>query len=106
MAAILFVRPAALPAGKKAVPTTTISFGTRALGGSSVTSVNNLGGPAIIGVGIGGAVACNAPGMALYQLPLPLARLFPAGIPGAFGAAVNFNIDLFLVQQTVIANYP
>jgi hypothetical protein len=56
----------------------------------------------VTGVGIAPNPACNAPGMAQYQLPLPLASLFhglPA-IPG--GLAGNVNVDLYEIQQAIV----
>jgi hypothetical protein len=98
MLAMLFTR-AALPN-----PTHVISFGTAAIHPQSMASVNAASGATpLIGVGTAGAVACNAAGLAAYQLPIPAALLFtgdPNGVP--MGVPANINIDLFRVQEDVL----
>ena len=62
--------------------------------------------------------ACNAPGLPQYQIQVPVSEIFwdppiVAGVPNVFGyvpavpptvVVANINIDLFIVQQLVLAN--
>jgi hypothetical protein len=84
-------------------PVNVISFGTVNLHHASMAGINAArGATPITGVGAGGP-ACNAAGIAAYQLPIPTALLYtgdPGGVPLGLGA--NINIDLFLVQQRVL----
>jgi len=85
-------------------PAYAISFGTRALAPGPVAAINALGGAQLVGVGVAGAAACNAHGIAIYMLQIPSA-LAVIGIPAAHmpaGLPANWNIDLFEVQQDVL----
>ncbi|RUP49241.1 hypothetical protein BC936DRAFT_142986 [Jimgerdemannia flammicorona] len=58
---------------------------------------------AITGLRRPGDPACNAAGIALYQMNFPAALLFngdPAGVPGALAA--GFNLDLWIVQAAAL----
>jgi hypothetical protein len=62
--------------------------------------------------------ACNDPGLPQYQIQVPVSEIFwdppiVAGVPNVFGyvpavpptvVVANINIDLFIVQQLVLAN--
>jgi hypothetical protein len=77
-----------------------ISFGRHNLHHTVVTSVNALIPATFTGVGRPGGVACNAAGIAMYQVQLPVAELYhnvavPAGLP------VNLTVDLFNIQSSV-----
>jgi hypothetical protein len=85
-------------------PNYCVSFGTRALHPLSIASINGRGGPPLVGVGIGGAAACNALGIAAYQFRLPTALIF-AGSAAPGGAPVFYTIDLFPIQQAIGRRY-
>ncbi|RUS33774.1 hypothetical protein BC938DRAFT_483985 [Jimgerdemannia flammicorona] len=58
---------------------------------------------AITGLRRHGDPACDAAGIALYQMNFPAALLFngdPAGVPGALAA--GFNLDLWIVQAAAL----
>jgi len=89
-------------------PVTAISFGTRQLH-ATIAGVNNFGGAQIVGVGIGGAAACNAANIPLYQLQLPSVLLLngvnPANLPAGYVIPANYTLDLFMIQQEILASY-
>jgi hypothetical protein len=92
--ALLYTRPNPLP-------TSVISFGTAPLANVTLGYLRRQGIPnnTITGFGRFGAPACNAPGIATYQISLPAAELFngvPGGVPN--GVPANIVIDLHEIQ--------
>jgi len=94
--------------GAAANPTYAVSFGHRALAAVSRNQINNLGGAQVTGVGHGG-IPCNGAALAPYLFRLPTAAL-SIGIAPAHAAnvpaAAHLTIDLFLLQQRILREYP
>jgi hypothetical protein len=80
-----------------------VSFGSRALRPQSVATINAYAGNPLVGVGAGGA-ACNALGIAMYQMHIPAALLFN-GVALPAGAPPFYTIDLYRLQQVIIHRY-
>jgi len=84
-------------------PINVISFGTKNLHYTANAPLNAARGTTPVTGVIPGGVACNALGLAAFQLSLPIAHFYhrdPNGVPVGQG---NIIIDLFDVQQTILA---
>jgi len=93
MLAMLFLR-----GPNAAVPVQAISFGTVPLARVPAAFQN------IRGVGVGIDPPCDAAGIAIYQLHIPIARLYAdAAIPANLAGVANFDIDLYSLQQAYFA---
>jgi len=93
MFAMLFLR-----GPNAAVPAQAISFGTIPLARVPAAFQN------IRGVGVGIDPPCNASGIPIYQLHIPIARLYAdAAIPANLAGVANFDIDLYILQQAYFA---
>lgn len=79
-----------------------VSFGTRALRPQTVNAIANHGGN-VVGVGAGGP-ACNAFGVAAYQMRIPSALVYN-GVPLPAGAPPFYTIDLHTFQQLIVQRY-
>jgi len=86
-------------------PTYAVSFGDRALSTQDSNITNGLGGAQLVGVGVGGALACNAAGIAQYQFHLPT-NLLTVGMPAAnVPPNLHYDFDLFTLQQDLLETY-
>jgi len=103
MVAMLYLRNAATPL----VPTSAVSFGTIGLLQTTIntlTAAHKINVPlaSITGVGRPGGVACNAAGMAAYQITIPTNLLYHGVNPAPAGIPPNISIDLYPIQQAIM----